>query len=389
MFDVSPVFYENMKSKADVIIDQGGTDSGKTYAIMQLLYLYAVNHKKEWGMEDLVITVVGESIPNLKKGAYRIARSIYDTSPALQQHVVSWNETDRTIYFKSGYMMEFVSYQTEQQAKTGKRQYCFFNEAQAMSWAIFWQVAKRTRKQTFIDYNPSAPFWAHEKLIGTTPAGNDLNATVRLIISDHRHNPFLSAADHRKTENIRDKDLWRVYARGMTGNLTGIIYPNWKMIKNDEFPKDMPFNGGLDFGYTNDPTTAVKKVKMGGNIYFDELCYETGLAAIQISQILKAEKFTKSNIVYCDHDPDMINQLRRHNILAFQAKKGVGSIKAGINHLKQFNVYYTERSVNLHNERSKYMWKKDPLTGKSLNEPIDAFNHVLDSCRYAEWSSVK
>ena len=389
MFEVSPVWYANFNSTSDIVINQGGTDSGKTYALVQLMFYYAKEHNSLVdGTEDLVITIVGSSVPNLKKGAYRIAKNIYNNSEELRSHVLSWNETDRMVYFKNGYVIEFASYVDEQSAKQGKRRYLFVNEAQGIDYPIFWQLAKRTRNKIFIDYNPSAPFWSHEKLIGTGPNSNDLSRTVQLIISDHRHNPFLTAEQHRQTENILDKDLWRVYARGMTGNLTGLIFPNWQMISNDKFPKGQPFTGGLDFGYTNDPTAGVKRVKIGNSIFYDELCYTPGLAPIEVKQIFTAEGFTASNIVYCDHDPEMVNSLRRAGLQAINAKKGNGSINAGIMHLKQFKVYYTERSHNLHTEKTKYMWKKDPATGKSINVPIDDFCHLIDACRYSEYSTI-
>jgi phage terminase large subunit len=183
-----------------------------------------------------VITVTGESIPNLKKGAYRDAETIFAQSPVLKHYILFWNKSERIIYFKNGSLMEFVSNLDEQSAKNGKRDILFVNEANGISWAIFFQMAIRTRHDIYIDYNPSAPFWAHEKLIGTGPETNDLSATIQLIISDHRHNCFLSEEEHRKIEGIKDKELWKVYARGMTGNLTGLIHPNWKKIPDADYP---------------------------------------------------------------------------------------------------------------------------------------------------------
>jgi phage terminase large subunit len=385
MFECSPVYYVNSCSEEQILINQGGTDSGKTYAIIQLLFTKITQHDPDvHGSDDLVCTVVSESIPNLKKGAYRIAKTILGNTPELQKYVKGVNETDRCIYFNNGYVMEFYSCQDEQSAKQGKRQFLFVNEANGVGYLIFWQLAKRTRQQVFIDYNPSAPFWAHEKLIGTTKNSNDLSASVKLIISDHRHNPFLSEEEHRRTEGIKDKELWAVYARGRTGNLTGLIFPDWRMIPNEDYPKDVQFTGGIDFGYTNDPTAIVKNAKIGNNIYLDELCYESGIAPIQIKQILQTAGFKSHNPVMCDHDPDMIRELRKLGIPAIAAKKGNGSINSGILKLKQFNVFYTERSKNLHMEKTKYMWEKDKLTGLSTNIPIDAFCHLMDATRYSE-----
>lgn len=374
MFACTPVFQSNRISKAKVVINQGGTSSSKTYSIVQLLYLKAIEHPK------CIITITGESIPNLKKGAYRDAETILAQTKVLNNYIAFWNKADRIIYFKNGSLIEFVSNLDEQSAKNGKRDFLFVNEANGISWAIFWQLAIRTRQQIYIDYNPSAPFWAHDNLIGTEPDSNDLSATVELIISDHRHNVFLSADDHAKIEGIKDKDLWWVYARGKTGNLQGLIYPDWTEIKDADYP-DAPFFGGLDFGYTNDPTAGVKIARVGESIFLHELCYTPGIAPVQMKQIFGAAGFEKSTIIYCDHDPDQIGQLRRLGVQAHPARKGQGSINAGIIKMKEFKVYYTASSTNLKEERKRYMWAVDPINGKPTNTPIDQWNHLMDASR--------
>lgn len=357
-------------------------NSSKTYSICQLLFIKAIYEA------GVIISITGESLPNLKKGALRDCRMILSNTSSLDDYILFWNKTDNVITFKNGSVIEFITNLDEQSAKNGKRDYLFVNEANGIELPVFFQLAIRTRKQIFCDYNPSAPFWMHDKFIGTNENSNDLSASVKLIISDHRHNNFLSSEDHRKIEGIKDKELWRVYARGLTGNLEGLIFSDWKMIPDNQFPNDMPFVGGLDFGYTNDPTAGVKRVKVGNNLYFKELSYEAGLAPKQIKLIFESEGFNANRIIYCEHDPDMITQLRKLGLQAVQAKKGQGSVNAGILHLKQFNVYYTESSKNLHTERIKYMWAKDASTGKPINTPIDKYNHLMDACRYSTFSEL-
>lgn len=374
------VFYANYSAKEKIVINQGGTSSSKTYSLCQLLFLKAIEE------HGAIITITGESIPNLKKGAYRDAQTIYSTNSEIERYVLSWNKSDRIFIFKNGSIIEFVSNLDEQSAKNGKRDYLFVNEANGIDWQIFFQLAIRTRKQIFIDYNPSAPFWAHDNLIGKNE--NDLSASVRLIISDHRHNNFLSADDHRKIEGIKDKELWRVYARGLTGNLEGIIYPNWKEISDDKYPTSVDPFGGLDFGYTNDPTAIIKTARIGNSIYLHELAYEAGMGEMRIKELLFASGFTNSTPVYCDHDPDMISALRRLKVMALPARKGQGSVKAGIMKMKEYDVYYTASSKNIAEERKRYMWMKDPKTGKAINEPIDAHNHTMDASRYAVYTHL-
>jgi phage terminase large subunit len=378
-FKTSVVYERNWISPADIVVNQGGTDSGKTYAIMQILWTICTTTKAP--EVDPVVTVVGESVPNLKAGAYRIAKSIYSSNPGLAYYVRFWNETERTIYFRNGWIMEFRSYADEQNAKQGKRQFSFFNEANGLSYGIFWQVAKRTRQKVFVDYNPSEPFWAHEKLIGTNPATNDLGARVELLISDHRHNPFLSDRDHAKTENIKDPELWKVYARGVTGNLTGIVFPNWVRIPDDQFPTDVDIFGGLDFGYTNDPTAGVKIARIGESIYLHELCYEPGISATNTRAVFFAAGFNEETEIFCENDEDQIRELRAVGLKALFARKGQGSVKGGIKKLNEFKVYYTASSLNLHKERQKYMYITDKITGRPTNVPIDAFNHLMDAGR--------
>lgn len=381
MFQCTPVFLENKNSAAKIVVNQGGTSSSKTFSIVQLLYLKAIEQPNQ------IITIVGQDIPNLKKGAYRDAENILRNTEQLSNYILSWNKSDRVIYFKNGSIIEFCSYDDAQDAKNGKRDYLFINEANGISYAIYWQLAIRTRKQTFIDYNPTAKFWVHENLIGTKD--------VQLIISDHRHNCFLTAQDHEKIENISDKELWRVYARGLTGNVTGLIFPEWQRIPDEVFnklfvddnkPTGLPFFGGLDFGYTNDPTAGVKIAKVGNNIYIKELCYTPAIAPIQIKQMFEAEGFNPNIPIYCEHDPDQVSQLRRLGMLALPARKGQGSINSGILKLKEYKVYYTESSKNLDVERSKYMWVIDSITGKATNTPIDQFNHLIDSIRYGVYT---
>lgn len=399
MFRTGPLFNTLWNAIEDIIVLQGGTDSGKTYAAIQ--YLFTIATTVPPPDIDPVITIVGESVPNLKKGAYRVAKAILNSNPTLQAYLKGKpNESDRIFTFKTGWIMEFVGVTDEQNAKQGKRQYLFVNEAQGIPWLVFWQMAKRTRVRTIIDYNPSAPFWAHEKLIGTDKKTNDLNASVRLAISDHRHNPFLSVKEHERTENIQDPELHAVYARGKTGSLTGLVYTNWKQIPDNMFPWDADNKiGCLDFGYTNDPTAGGILVKQGTtevvmrdkkvireNIYAHELVYQADIVPNDLAKKFKSQKFGEEDFIYCEHDGNWIRQLRMLDLMAIAAQKGPGSIKAGISKVKEYNIFYTASSIHIKDELSKYMWMIDPETGKATNVPVDANNHLMDAIRYGIYS---
>ena len=202
LFDVLPLYAVNRDSRKRTKVNQGGTSSGKTYSIMQLLFVKAMERC------GLVITVAGQDVPNLKKGAYRDAKTIRNSSPELLVWFPKVNEGERIFYCINGSIIEFSSFKDAQDAKSGKRDILFANEANGIPFDIFWQLYIRTKEEVFIDYNPSARFWVHEHVIG--------REGVRLIISDHRKNFYLSDEEHARIEGITDDELWKVYARGLT-----------------------------------------------------------------------------------------------------------------------------------------------------------------------------
>ena len=138
----SILFRQNYTTEAHIVINQGGTSSGKTYAIEQVLFCLACEAEKQ------VITVVGQDIPNLKAGALRDAQNIYLSSDALQAAVKSYNKTDRIFEFYNGTVIEFKSYENSQDAKSGKRDYLFVNEANGIHWEVYNELALRTKKES-------------------------------------------------------------------------------------------------------------------------------------------------------------------------------------------------------------------------------------------------
>ena len=192
LFDVIGELYDpNADVKPRFLVNQGGTSSGKTYTIMQRLIVLSFEHPMA------IITVCGQDLPNLKVGAMRDLDTILHTRAEL----LDWfknNKSDSSYRGKNGSIIEFKSYQDAQDAKNGKRDYLFVNEANGVPYDVFWQLQIRTRKQVIIDYNPTARFWVHDKIIG--------REDCKLIISDHRNNRFLTEDEHQKIEEIEDKE---------------------------------------------------------------------------------------------------------------------------------------------------------------------------------------
>lgn len=375
MFQASVLYEANLNATEDVLVNQGGSSSGKTYSILQVLFTHAIKSKN-------VITVVGQDIPNLKAGALRDALEIFDNSPVLQSHVRSYNKTERIFEFKNGSIMEFKGFASSQDAKSGKRDYLFINEANGISYEVYVELEIRTTKQVFIDYNPNAEFWVHEKVIG--------QPKVKLFISDHRHNPFVKDKIREKLEGLKlkDEELWKVYARGLTGKIEGLIFRNWTKVT--EIPADAKFIARwLDWGFTNDPTSFGEVYKFNSELYIDQLIYETGLTNSDIIKRLETLSIPKQQEIIADSsEPKSIEDIRRAGYNIIGAKKGPDSIINSIDTLKPLKINITQRSVQTIKEFGTYKWKVDK-NGNAINEPVDFNNHSIDGIRYVALNKLR
>jgi phage terminase large subunit len=329
-----------------------------------------------------VITIVGQDIPNLKAGAIRDFESILNND-FFRSMIKGINITNREYRFHNGSIMEFKSFDNEQDAKSGKRDYLFMNEANGIPYSIYDQLQIRTTKQVFIDYNPTFAFWVHDKLIGTE--------NVELLISNYTHNPFLKDSIKEKIEQLKYKDpnKWRVYGLGMTGQVEGAVFPavNWiPKLPTDNIKKSCY---GMDFGYTNDPTTLVRCVLSQGQLYGELLLYKTGLTNQDIGkefERLGVKKGLKSGaLVMADSaEPKSIKELRNLGYRVKPCKKGADSIRSGIDKIKSYGAVNLVSNELWKQEQQKYVWKVDRKDGRALNKPLDAFNHIWDAYRYGE-----
>lgn len=368
LFQPSPVFEWNLNTKKDIVVNQGGTSSGKTYSILQVLILRALEEP------GLIVTIAGQDIPNLKAGSMRDIETIFDQVPLFRDQIANHNKSDKTYYFKNGSLIEFKSYDDRQDAKNGKRDYLFVNEANGIPYDVFEELQVRTRKQVFIDYNPTGPFWAHHKLIG--------RSDVQLFISNYTHNPFVDPKTKQKIERyqVTDPERWRVYGLGKTGRVQGVVFPRITWVS--EFPRDCKkVSYGLDFGFTNDPTALVKQGELGGERFAELVIYETGLTNSDLSDFFVSLGISKNAQMFADGaEPKSIATLRRLGWNIKAAPKGKDSILWGINKIKELPLNLVV-SENFKSEALNYKWLS--RDGRFLNKPIDKHNHAFDALRYS------
>lgn len=361
-----------------IVVHQGGTSSSKTYSILQAFFIIA-QHKP-----NSLFTVVGQDIPNLKKGAYRDAQNILFNNKHLKAELKTHNKSNREFEFSNGSIIEFNSYDDEQDARSGKRDYLFINEANGVPFGIYEQLQMRTTTKTVIDFNPSARFWAHDNLYGQD--------NVTWVKSNYENNAFIPKQILEKIlsyeptpENIErgtaNEYRWKVYGLGEVGRLEGLVFPDFEVVS--EWPDEYKWKVfGMDFGFTNDPTTLIQVRYAHGNLYWREHIYETGLTNPDISDKLKFLDFPKDQLITADSaEPKSITELKRRGWHVTGAPKGKDSVNQGIDAIKRYPIKIYHESKHLIEEFNSYIWETDK-DGKTTNKPIDDWNHGIDAGRY-------
>ena len=202
----------------------------------------------------------------------------------------------------------------------------------------------------------------------------------------HIHTTYLDNKEHLAPEFLKEVEDMKVnnpekYAHVVMGQWSdvaeGAVFKKWGIV--DEFPawcKKVAI--GLDFGYAADPTAAVKCGVVDNRIYLDEIDYRTGLLA---SDIIKKLRPYDLKVIADSADPRLIQEIHNGGIKIYPVQKGAGSIIAGIQKMKEYEIYVTKKSYNLQRELRNYIWAKDK-DGRYINEPEDHDNHAIDIFRY-------
>ena len=202
----------------------------------------------------------------------------------------------------------------------------------------------------------------------------------------HIHTTYLDNLENLSPEFLKEVEDMKVnnpekYAHVVIGRWAdvaeGAVFKKWGIVK--EFPRECKKVGiGQDFGFTNDPSAAVRCGIIDNRLYVDELFYETDMLSSAIANRLKPFSMK----VFADsQDPRLIREIKNRGVNIYPVDKFPGSIKAGIDKIKDMEFFVTERSYNLITELRKYVWDKDK-DGNYMNEPVDEYNHLMDAIRY-------
>jgi len=255
--------------------------------------------------------------------------------------------------------------------------------------SIRGEVPEGLFKQWTITFNP----WNEHHFLKKRFFDCEPDPDILAITTNYMCNEWLDAADIKVFEDMKKRNPRRYAVAGLGGwgIVDGLVYENWKEQAfdhtSDEFKKEHPnlvSCFGLDFGYTNDPSTlfcGLLDLKEKRLFVFDEM-YEKGLSNKRIADTVQGMGYGKERITADSAEPKSIDELKSLGLRVKAATKGKDSIKNGIQWIQDLEIIIHPRCVNFITEISNYTWDQDKF-GTKLNVPIDDFNHLMDAMRYA------
>tara|TARA_R110002153_G_scaffold46928_1_gene132526 strand:+ start:1615 stop:2769 length:1155 start_codon:yes stop_codon:yes gene_type:complete len=363
-----------MKLKNRKKVIQGGTSAGKTFGIIPILIDYAIKHP----MTE--ISIVSESYPHLRRGAMKdFLKIMVMTNRFVPDR---WNKTGSRYRFHNKSYIEFFSVDQEQKVRGARRNVLYVNEANNIDFETYNQLAIRTDGDIYLDYNPTAEFWAHTEVMDEDDAD--------FIILNYKDNEALSEQIINEIEKAREKgktsdywkNWWNVYGLGRIGSLQGTVFPDFEEIDMPEDARLLYY--GCDFGYSTSKFAVLGVYNWNGRKVLKEFVYKNDLTNQQGALALKDAGYERG-VVYCDSaEPKSIKEMQLEGIQAVKCDSKQDIRGFAIQSLNQDRFYVDKNSKNLIDELRYYVY--DKKTGRPKKTEKD---HLMDALLYAIGSGDK
>lgn len=350
----------------------GGTSASKTISILLILIdkcQTAANNG-----EQLLVSVVSESLPHLKRGVMRDFINIMESHNYFKE--TQWNRTDFIYSFGPNVRIEFFGVDTPDKVRGPRRDVLFMNEANNCPLESFEQLEVRTNEEIWLDWNPTNEFWFYTEILPYR------KSEIDFITLTYKDNEALNENIVRSIEARKhNESWWKVYGLGQLGEVEGKIYRDWKII--DEIPHEARLERyGLDFGYANDPAALVAIYYYNGGYIVDELLFRTHISNRQIADYINNSAAPNILTIADSAEPKSIAEMQEYGLNIIGANKGPGSVNQGILWVQDQRMSVTKRSTNVIKAYRNYMWKTD-RDGKILTIPDHAYSDSMDAVRYA------
>jgi len=206
-------------------------------------------------------------------------------------------------------------------------------------------------------------------------------------------NPHLPVDELDKAKATLPPDRFAQEYEASFQKTQGLVYKEFDRGKHlyEELPKReypyQPINwgklGAVDFGYRN-PAAVITAMWNGEALFIEDEWYKKERTDIQIAEYVAIQKFKE---VYPDpENQGAIEELRRARVNVKEVVKGAGSVKAGIQQVREMlirgDLMINKRCVNLISEFEMYSYDDDKGERNEQENPVKAHDHALDALRY-------
>ena len=217
----------------------------------------------------------------------------------------------------------------------------------------------------------------------------DNAAVVRLDYHDNPWFPVGLETLRQRQERLLDANTYSHIWNGeyLTNSDAQILGGKWRV---DDFEPGEGWDGpyhGLDWGFSQDPTAAVKVWIHNERLYIER---EAGGARLELDDtpayLTERIKGIENHEIQADSArPESISYVCRHGLpRCVGVKKWPGSVADGIKHLRSYaEIIIHSRCVETKKEARLYSYKVDKKSGQVLAVIVDSHNHYIDAIRYA------
>lgn len=216
-------------------------------------------------------------------------------------------------------------------------------------------------------------------------AGPPPNSIVREV--NYPDNPWFPDELRTEMEYTRGRDIDKynhVWLGQYRQNSEARVFRNWRVEEFDS-PNNVEYRLGADFGFSIDPSIAVRLWIDGRRIYIDHEAHGFGVEIVNLPKLFMSIPDAEKYWMTADSSrPETISHIRNNGFPRIApALKGARSLEEGVEWLKSYDIIIHPRCRHVIDEFTHYSYKVDPLTGQILGVLEDKDNHAIDAVRYA------
>ncbi|HDL4379048.1 TPA: PBSX family phage terminase large subunit [Mannheimia haemolytica] len=379
-----PVFAKDYRYKGAY----GGRGSGKTRAFAKMSAVSA--YKRAMRGESGVILCGREFMNSLEESSLEEVKQAIKSEPFLANFFDVGEKYVRTKDGRISYVFSGLRHNLDSIKSKARILIAWIDEAETVSetaWRKLIPTVRENNSEIWVTWNPENRGSATDTRFRQNPPENSC-----IIEMSYQDNPWFP--DVLEQERLNDKQrlddatyrwIWEgAYLEASEAQIFRGKYQEMEFVPNPDF--DGPYYG-LDFGFAQDPTAAVKCWVFNGDLYIE---FEAGKVGLELDDtadfIAKGVPQIADHVVRADSArPESISYLKRHGLpRIIGVEKWKGSVEDGIEHIKSYGkVFIHPRCQQTLNEFRLYSYKTDRLSGDVLPIIIDAHNHYIDAIRYA------